>query len=164
MQTLLSLLDLFKISPKSLSNTPNQNSSSNFSDQADQKAILSEQVDIDKVKFQDINLEEFKKVISFFLSQKELNKDFLEQLKEIEVFKNNQDNTKTLKNKEVQRVSHRFDGKNYSSGHGISNLAKGQSLEETSLFADEVEKLCKQGLDRRSAYVKARQNLMNMEH
>lgn len=62
-----------------------------------------------------------------------------------------------------ERVSHRFDGKNYTQGKGIDFLALGTFIEETTAFADEVERLCKEGLDRRSAYIKAKQNLTNME-
>ncbi|MGL4367653.1 MAG: hypothetical protein ACRCTQ_05190 [Brevinemataceae bacterium] len=58
-----------------------------------------------------------------------------------------------------ERVSHRFDGKKDSYGNGIDYFAHNTAIEETIAFADEVERLCSLGMDRRSAYIQAKNNL-----
>ncbi|MGL4560817.1 MAG: hypothetical protein ACRCV0_00825 [Brevinema sp.] len=145
MSELQFLLDLFKISKKSQT-TPTPSNKITTKEE-----IKPEQTDKP-------NLEEFKKMLTFFFS----NEDFKEEC--INILKKLAHQSPDKKDENTERVSHRFDGKNYRSGKGISNLAKGIHLEETEVFADEVEKLCKEGLDRRSAYLKARQNLINSEN
>lgn len=63
----------------------------------------------------------------------------------------------------IIRYSHRFDGKNYQQAKGIESLAHNHTIEESEAFADEVERLCNLGVNRRTAYSKAKSNLLNME-
>lgn len=69
---------------------------------------------------------------------------------------------KELQNLEIQKVetiSNRFDGNTYTEPSGISNLSNTIEIEETIEFADEVDKLCESGMDRRTAYIQARYNI-----
>lgn len=57
-------------------------------------------------------------------------------------------------------TSHRFNGQNAPEGKGIASFSEGDTpLENTAEFADEVEKLQKEGLDSRAAYERASRNL-----
>ncbi|MGL4393985.1 MAG: hypothetical protein ACRCS8_02025 [Brevinema sp.] len=111
---------------------------------------------------QDFDLEDMTSFLEFIFSQDEIKTAIKAHLEDL--FNSDDEVLKTSPTQNVERISHRFEGKKYAPSRGMASLARGLSIEETEIFADEVEKLCKEGLDRRSAYTKARQNLMNQEH